>query len=90
MPDTTELLIIPSPVPLLPFLLETSRSEDLERNFGLRGATEGVVVAVAVVWMFESMLAEERLDPAILENPYADCARMRLLDKGEGESEACL
>ena len=85
MPDTTELLIIPSPVPLLLLLLllelETSRSEDLERNFGLRGATEGVVV----VWTFEI------LDPAILENPYADCARMRLLDKGEGESEeACL
>ena len=89
-------LIIPSPVPLL------SRSLDLERSFGLRGATEGIPdededeVEVGV-WMFENMLAEALWDPEIFENPYADWALMRLLplpllllidnlDKGEGDS----
>lgn len=41
VPDTKELLIIPSPVPLVPEL-EWSRSLDLERSFGLSGATEGI------------------------------------------------
>ena len=98
-PATNELLIIPSPVPLL----LPSRSLDLERSFGLRGATEGIPDAdedkdVEVgVWMLENMLAEALWDPEIFENPYADWALMRLLplpllvvfdnlDKGEGDS----
>ena len=73
-------LIIPSPVPLLLWLL--SRSLDLERSFGLRGATEGIPDdddAEVEVWMFENMLAEALWDPAIFENPYADWALTRLL-----------
>jgi len=95
-------LIIPSPVPLLLWLL--SRSLDLERSFGLRGATEGIPDddddAEVEVWMFENMLAEALWDPAIFENPYADWALTRLLllllllvddlDNEEGGSSRCV
>jgi hypothetical protein len=43
---------------------------DLERSFGLRGATDGTPVAVVVeLCLFERVFAAEPLDPAMLENP---------------------
>ncbi len=71
----------PSPVPVL---VPPSRSVDFERVFVIRrGATEGSAPPG-----FSTAAAVVPPAPATLENPYADCARMRRVDIGDGDVDS--